>query len=163
MLSEDANDKTVNLVVRVSKLSGRALLNAIKLILAEIKKDSKMPSDKKVKHGRTTLKQLSQKNDGLSTFELKSPDLRLLNRCMKKHGVDFAVAKDGKGKYTLFFKGKDVDAVTHAFEKYAKTVIKRDKGWPSITERFEAAKDMAKTLSKNKGKEKNRNRGGLER
>jgi hypothetical protein len=39
---------------------------------------------------------------------------------MKQNGVDFAPVKDGKGKYTLFFKGRDADALTHAFTQYTK-------------------------------------------
>jgi len=59
--------------------------------------------------------------------ELKHPDLRLLHRTMKKHNVDFAAVKDGKGKYTLFFKGKDADSVTHAFKQYTQKTCETGK------------------------------------
>jgi len=87
----------------------------------------------------------------------------MLNKIMKKHGVDFAAVKDGKGKYTLFFKGKDKDAITHALKDYAKKLIKLGKSNPSIRPTLNSARVEAQTRSKNKSKEKNRNRGGLER
>jgi hypothetical protein len=163
VLSEDVNDRSVNLAVRVGNLSGRTLRKAIGIILAAIKNNNKMPKDEKVKYGRTTLKQLQRQNDGLSTVELKQADLRLLNKTMKKHGVDFAVTKDGKGKHTLFFKGKDVDSVTHAFEQYAKKVLKQSKDKPGIKATLADAKKISQSLSQNRDKEKNRNRGGLVR
>jgi len=164
MLSEDANERSINLAVRITKLTGSEIKRAIEKWLANRGKGHKQTNETgEIKQGRTTLKELSKSNDGLSTIELKQPDLRLLNSIMKKHGVRFAVAKDGKGMYTLFFKGKDIDSVTHAFEKYAKSVIKRGKECPSITKALAKAKVTAQTLSTNKSKEKNRNKGGLER
>ena len=165
MLSEDTNDKTVNLAVRTSKITGNALKFIIKKLLAELNKKDKpgQLDTEKEKHGRTTLKKLSQKNDGLTSVELSNPDLRMLNKIMKKHGVDFAAVKDGKGKYTLFFKGKDKDAITHALKDYAKKLIKLGKSNPSIRPTLNSARVEAQTRSKNKSKEKNRNRGGLER
>jgi len=165
MLSEDVAEKTENFAVRIAEISKEALKSAINKLLAELGKDGKsMMSDiKKEKHGRTTLKTLSQKNDGLTTIELSNPDLRMLNKIMKKHGVDFAAAKDGKGKYTLFFKGKDKDCVAHALKDYAKKLIKLGKTNPSIRLSLDGARAEALSMSKNMSKEKNRNRGGIER
>ncbi|MDR1066215.1 MAG: PcfB family protein [Clostridiales bacterium] len=44
---------------------------------------------------------------------------------MKKCGVDFSPVKTGKGEYLLFFKGQDVDAMTYAFERYTKKLMKQ--------------------------------------
>jgi hypothetical protein len=163
MLSEDVNDRSVNLAVRVGNISGRGLRKALVKTLAMMKKKNNIPETEKMKHGRTTLKQLQKQNEGLSTIELKHPDLRMLNKIMKKHGVDFAVTKDGKDRHTLFFKGKDVDSVTHAFEQYAKKILKRGKENQPIKRTLTEAKKISQTLSNNRNKEKNRNRGGIER
>lgn len=101
-----------------------------------------------------TLKQLSKQGDGLSTVELQSPNLHLLHHTMKKHNVDFAAVKDGKGKYTLFFKGKDADSITHAFQQYTQKLVKRSKG-QSIGKTLAAAKQAAKTLNAGRDKAKN--------
>jgi len=112
-----------------------------------------------------TLKQLSKHHDGLSTIELTDPNLRLLAREMKKHNIDFAAVKDGKGKYTLFFKGKDVDSVTHALKRYTQQFVRREKGSPaekpSIGKELAEAKEAAKVLNIRLDKVKNRSRGEL--
>jgi len=163
MLSEEANERSINLAIRVGKLSGNTMLKAIRVILADKGKVKSFPDAEKVKRGRTTLKQLKGKNDDLTTIELKNPDLRLINRYMKKDRVEFAAAKDDKGKYTLYFKGKDAESVTHALSKYARTLVKRGKEMPSIGNTLAEAKEVALTVNKNRSKEKNRNKGGLER
>lgn len=111
------------------------------------------------KHGKQTLKQLSKQGDGLSTVELKDPNLRLLYRHMKKHNVDFAAVKDGKGKYTLFFKGKDADSVTHAFKQYTQKLVKQANRKPSIGKTLAAAKAAAQALNAGRDKVKNKYRG----
>lgn len=168
MLSEDANEKSINLAVKVSKVSGKELLKAIEKALVYLKNKNKPGKEKdkteeKVKAGRTTMKQLNERSNGLSSIELKSPDLKMLNGFMKKHGVQFAVAKDGKNTYTLFFKAKDVDSVNHAFGQYARKFLKLNRASPSIRQNLSKARVQAQTHNNNRSAEKNRNRGGLER
>ena len=170
MLSEDTNEKSVNLAFRVGKVTTAQMLKILKALINRAKKGKQNQGGKpqrvkidEFKHGRQTLKQLTKQNEGLSSIELKQPDLRLLGKFMKKHGVDFAAAKDGKGKYTLFFKAKDVDCVTHAFKQYVKTVLKQSKGKPSMKATLDNAKKVAKSFEMGKKKEKNRNMGGFER
>jgi hypothetical protein len=165
MLSEEIVEKTENFAVRIGEISKDALKNAVNKLLEEFEKFDKsvMSGTKKEKHGRTTFKELSQKNDGLTTIELSNPHLRMLDKTMKKHGVDFAPVKDGKGKYTLFFKGKDKDCIAHALKDYAKKLIKLGKTNPSIRMALDSAKQEVQTRSKNIVKEKNLSRGGLER
>ncbi|MDR2654627.1 MAG: PcfB family protein [Oscillospiraceae bacterium] len=44
---------------------------------------------------------------------------------MKKCGIDFSPIKTGKGESLLFFKGRDADAMTHAFNQYTKKLVKQ--------------------------------------
>ena len=80
----------------MGKISAGELRKALEKLLAELKKKQKevtktikaknaekVKKTPEIKRGRKTLKQLSQQNDGLSTVELKDPDLRLLNQTMK--------------------------------------------------------------------------------
>jgi len=162
MLSEDANEKSINLAVRISKTTAIEIRRALdKLIIDLNKKEKGSKRNPSIRYGRTTLKQLSAENDGLSSIELKNPNLRLLDKIARRHGVYFAPLKDGKGKYTLFFKGKDIDSVTHAFTQYSKKVIKQDKGKPPIKVNLDKARTKAKQLEANKSREKNRNRGEI--
>lgn len=169
MLNEEINEKSINLAVRVGQLTADELKKAIEKLLADIE-NGKYPGKSIVernksgkntpglKHGKMTLKQLKKHNDGLSSMELKDPNLRLLYREMKKQDIDFAPVKDGKGKYILFFKGRDVDELTLAFKKYTKKLVRLNKG-PSINATLAAAKQAAQALNNQRGKEKNKDRG----
>jgi predicted DNA-binding protein len=165
-LGDEIAEKDINIAISTGKLSGRILKNAIDKVLAEMEKKNNIlniPKTEKAKHGRTTLKQLQRQSDGLSNIELKNADLRSLNKIMKEHGIRFAVTKDGKGKHTLFFKGKDVDTLTKAFEKYSRKLLKLGKNTPSIGQTLALALKQSQTLNNNRTVERNRNRGGLER
>jgi len=166
-LGDEIAERDLNLAISIGKLTGRTLKSAIKKILAELELTKKnmfnVPNTEKAKHGRTTLKQLQRQSDGLSNIELKNADLRSLNKIMKEHGIRFAVTKDGKGKHTLFFKGKDVDTLTKAFEKYSRKLLKLGKNTPSIGQTLALALKQSQTLNNNRTVERNRNRGGLER
>ena len=167
MLSEDVNEKTINIAVRIGDISKNALKAAVQKVQAKLDKEkqkrNEMVGSIKEMLGSTTFKELSQKSNGLTTVELSNPDLRMLNKTMKKHGVKFEPVKDGKGKYILFFKGQNKDCIYNALNDYSKKLIKLGKPNPSIRMNLDSAKAEALTMGKNKSKEKNRSRGGLER
>jgi hypothetical protein len=152
----------INLAVRVGSFAYGELRKAVDKLLAELEKGQKMPTakDKKpeLKHGKMTLKQLQKHNEGLSTVELTDPNLRQLHKAMKKDGVDFSAVKDGKGKYTLFFKAKDVDTLTHAMKRYTQKLVKIENR-PSIASVLAAAKKLAQSLNNQLDKVKNKSRG----
>jgi len=164
-LHEDINEKALNLAGRVGKMTADELKKLFDKMLADLtnpqsKSKTAAKGDKppEPKRGKQTLKQLSKQNAGLSTVELKDPNLRLLNSTMKKHGVDFAAVKDGKGKYTLFFKGKDADTLTHAFKQYTGKLTQRANK-PSISKTLAAMKAAAQALNAGRDKVKNRDKG----
>ena len=159
-LHEEVNDKSVSLAVRVGTLAAGEIRKAMDNALADWKKGRQSKNTPKrtesVKHGKQTLKQLSKQNAGLSSVELKTPDLRLLYGAMKRNSVDFACVKDGKGKYTLFFKGRDADAIKRGFQQYTRKLTTRK---ASISKVLMAMKELAKTLNDGIEKVKNRSRG----
>jgi predicted DNA-binding protein len=167
-MHEEINEKSMTLAARVGKATADELRKAIEKLLADLKNRSKtnntVKSEKtpELKHGKQTLKQLSKHHDGLSAVELKEPQLRLLYREMKRHNVDFTAVRDGKGKYTLFFKGKDADSITHAFNRYTAKVVKRDNK-RSIGKDLAATKAALQKLNQNRDKEKNRSKGARDR
>ena len=164
-MQEEINEKSFALAALVGKLTANEIKKAMEKMLADLtnpqnknKAATKSNSTPEVKRGKQTLKQLSKQNAGLSSVELKGPNLRLLNRTMKQNGVDFAPVKDGKGKYTLFFKGKDADAITHAFKQYTGKITQRANK-PSISKTLTAAKAAAQSLNTGRDKAKNRDKG----
>ena len=137
MINEDITQRECNLAVRVGSIAYNELKKALEKLLAYLeqgknntlnKPDKTHAANKtpELKKGKQTLKDLQKHGEGLSTIELKDPNLRELYKSMKKDGVDFAPVKDGKGQYTLFFKAKDVDTLTHALKKYTQKLVKLD-------------------------------------
>ena len=170
MINEELTDREINLAVRVGSTAAAELRKALEKVLAQLQgkekppeasKDPKTPQDPALKTGKQTLKQLHKHNEGLSSIELKDPNLRALYKEMKKNDIDFSVVKDGKGKYTLFFKGKNADEMTNAFKRYTeKTVARAEK--KAIKTELKEAKAATKDLDKGRDKVKNKSKGAQE-
>lgn len=79
-----------------------------------------------------------QQGSGASTIEVSSASIRTFERVARKYGVDFAVRKDSaaeKPRYLIFFKARDADAMTAAFQEYTAKVVQREKK-PSVREQL---------------------------
>ena len=159
MLHEEVNREEMQLGAKVANLTAREIKKALdKLIaqLTELKKNNKqLPT---IVHGKQSLKELSAQNTGLSSMELKDPNLRQLNREMKKAGIDFAPVKTGKGEYLLFFKGRDADTMTHAFNQYTKKLVKQAEK-PSIRKVLSDFKEKAAAMNAQRAVTKNKDKG----
>lgn len=139
-MQEEIISKSVEVGFRISNLTLDLILKGLDAIAKDlgkkpdekpieaakdgkISKEPKTPKVPELKQGKQTLKQLHKHNDGLSSIELTDPNLRKLHKSMKQADIDFSVMKDGKGKYTLFFKGKNADEMTNAFKRYTSQVV----------------------------------------
>ena len=192
MINEDMTERELNLAVRVGNTAAEELRKALEKLIAKLEqlkhsngsqgqsKDlSNNPSNNQsshstqsqsyssnknseLRHGKQTLKQLHQHNEGLSSVELKSPNLRKLRQSMKKYDIDFACVKDGRDKYTLFFKGKNAEEMTHAFKRYTGQMVKTaDK--KAIKADLKEAKAQARLLDNGRDKVKDRSKGVRDR
>jgi vacuolar-type H+-ATPase subunit E/Vma4 len=161
-MQDEINEQSMTIAGRVAETTATELKRIVDKLLAEIQAQTgKTLSSVKgdgIKHGKQTMEQLAKHNAGLSSVELKDPNLRQLYKTMKQNGVDFAPVKDGKGRYTLFFKGRDADALTHAFSQYTKKVTERAVR-PSIRSTLAAMAQAAKTLNDSRDKVKNLDKG----
>ena len=135
-MQEEIVDKSVDVAVRIANLTLGQILKGLDAIIKGLEKkqeektpdqpkEPKPPKEPELKHGKQTLKQLHKHNEGLSAIELKNPNLRQLQKSMKKADIDFSVVKDGKGKYTLFFKGKNAEEMTNAIKRYTGQIVNR--------------------------------------
>ncbi|GHU79963.1 transposase [Clostridia bacterium] len=159
-MQDEVNDKTINLCVQIAKLTTGELKKAAEKMTAELTKPATGKDGKttELKHGKQTMKQLDRHNAGRSSIELTDPNLRLLKREMNKKSVDFAVEKSGKGKYLLFFKGNDADAMTQAFNSYTQKLVKQAEK-PSIKKTLSKMKAAALEQNAGRDKDKHKSRG----
>ncbi len=88
----------------------------MKALLAQMKKQHDRQNSP---HGKQTLKQLMKQNAGVSNIEITEGNIKAFESTAKKYGIDFALKKDSTEsppRYLVFFKGRDADALTAAFQ-----------------------------------------------
>lgn len=149
-MQEDVEQKTLMLIVNGSKFTGRLLKAAITKYMAyrkEVRMEKRRKRETPVAHrGKQTVKQLTQQNQGVSNIDFKDKEIRQFERIARKYGVDYAVKKDrstSPPKYLIFFKGRDADAITAAFQEYMGRKLRRASR-PSVLARLEHYKSMAR-------------------
>ena len=149
-MQEDVENKTLTLVVSGTKFTGRLLKAAITKYMAyrkEVQLEKQRKLEMPVAHrGKQTGTQLTQQNQGVSNIDIQDKEIRQFERIARKYGVDYAVKKDrstSPPKYMIFFKGRDADAITAAFQEYMGRKLRRETR-TSVLERLEQYKDMAR-------------------
>ena len=139
-MQEEVTGKSVALIIDGAKMSEQVLEKALQKFLEAQK--NKSP---KMHRGKQTLKQLAGQNAGLANIEISDKNIKAFTHVAKKYHVDFALKKDTTTeqlRYLVFFKSRDADAITAAFQEFASRKMGRDEK-PSIRERLAQAKEQA--------------------
>lgn len=156
-MQEEVENRSVTLAINTAKLTGRTLKNAI-LKFLEAQKNKSRDSPDPIPHGKQTVKQLAEQNQGMSNIEVTDKNIKSFERVAKKYGVDFAIKKDKSvtpPKYLVFFKARDADALTAAFTEFtAKTVRKAEK--PSVLAQLKKFTELVKNTVTDKVKHRNK-------
>lgn len=147
-MQEEVENRTLTLIVNGTKFSGRLLKAAIGKYMAHRKevKQQKNRDGPVIPHGKQSVKQLVGQGQGVSNIELTDPSIRDFERIARKYGVDYAVKRDRASdppKFLIFFKGRDNDAITAAFQEYAGKKV-RKASRPSVLQRLAAFKNMVR-------------------
>ena len=150
-MQDEINEKVIALSIRTTKLTAEMLQKSIRFMLSQIKKQLDKPVQH---HGKQTLKQLMKQNAGVSSIEITDSNIKAF--ALKKD------ATESPPRYLVFFKGRDADVLTAAFQEFsAKKLTQEQK--PSIRKALSAFKEAAKQLNADRQKVKNQTRGGIER
>ncbi len=156
-MQDEINEKTVAISIKATKLTAQTLQKALKLLLAQMKKQH---DKNKIPHGKQTLKQLARQDAGLSNIEITEGNIKDFESTAKKYGVDFALKKDSTEnppRYLVFFKSRDADALTAAFKEFSAKKLVRDKK-PSIRKLLSKLKEAAKSRNAQRDKVKNKDK-----
>jgi len=154
-LQEQVNEKTVALSVKAARITGRLLAQAMRAFL----KKAREPT---MSHGKQSVKSLAKQGASLSNIEISGDNIGSFSRIARKYNVDFALKRDDAKmppKWLVFFKAKDADALTAAFNEYSKIQLKYKERKPSLLASLEKAKELAKQIA---APVKNRGKGGHE-
>ena len=156
-MQDEINEKTVAISIKATKLTAQTLQKALKLLLAQMKKQH---DKNKIPHGKQTLKQLARQNAGLSNIEITEGNIKEFESTAKKYGVDFALKKDSTEnppRYLVFFKSRDADALTEAFREFSAKKLQRDKK-PSIRKLLSKLKEAAQSRNAQRDKVKDQDK-----
>lgn len=118
-MQDEVRDKSVALVVNVGKRGGRLTEEMLKWAIREYRKHANEPA-----RGKQSVKELIRQDAGVQNIEITDKNIKSFEKVARKYGVDFAVKKvPSEGKYLVFFKARDADALNAAFAEYtAKTL-----------------------------------------
>lgn len=139
-MQEEVTGKAVALIIDGAKMSEQVLEKSLQNFLEAQK--NKSP---KMHRGKQTLKQIARQNAGLINIEISNKNIKAFTHVAKKYHVDFALKKDTTAeqpRYLVFFKSRDADAITAAFQEFASRKMSRDEK-PSIRERLAQSKEQA--------------------
>ena len=96
----------MQLAAKVGKLTYEEIKKALEKLIAELKTDIHKAQHPDPTHGKQSLKELAAQNAGLSSIELTDPNLRQLNREMKKCGiVNGRIKMHKKGEEKMYKSG----------------------------------------------------------
>ena len=129
-MQEEVENRTVNLAISTTKLTGRTILNAYRLWkshhnAAKAKNAAEMAKEDTTPHGKQTIQELIGQNQGVSSIDIQNTNIRDFEKIANKYGVDYAITRDKSvtpPKYMVFFKARDADALTAAFAEYKELV-----------------------------------------
>lgn len=155
-MQEEVTQKTIAFSIKSAKLTIQVLQAAARKFL-----ETQNKGKTKLHHGQQSLKQLKKHGADLSNIEITEANIGAFKPCAKKYGVDFTLRKDKTTQpphYVVIFKAKDADNLDLAFREFtAKTLSKEQR--PSIRKVLSAVKQKAAAQTKQRAKEKIKERG----
>lgn len=148
-MQEEIENRTMNLAISTTKLTARGIIRLAAKGLAYIKRKSREAALKNEKpNGRQTIQQLIGQNQGVTNIDISQTDLKGFEKYARKYGVDYAITKNKSvfpPKYLVFFKARDADAMTAAFNAYSAEVLAKSKR-PSTLSKLHKLIDAVKSI-----------------
>ncbi len=133
-INEDVARQSISLTVSTTKLTGRILLKIIRAFMRHIRNKRRYPN---IPRGKQTVKQLAKQGQGVSTLDMGDDGIKHFDHVMRKYGVDYAITKDKSTvppTHTIFFKGRDGDAIMNAFKAYTAKITRTNEKPSVLTE-----------------------------
>ena len=112
-MQEEVENRTVNLAISTTKLTGRTIIAGIRKYLQHREKVKMKKTRDPAVHGKQSVKQLLGQNQGATNVEIDKESIRDFEKLAKKYGVDFAVRKDmsvDPPRFLVFVRSKDADS-----------------------------------------------------
>lgn len=137
-MQEEVEQKTVTLAVNAAKFTGRVLKQAISRYVHNTK--TKKQQKTSAKSGRVTMRQLQKQYGDLRSVTVDDENTRAFERIARKYHVQYKVYRCEKGKYQIFFKSPNAEAMNAAFEELLKAKMRKADREP-ITQTLQKLKE----------------------
>ena len=155
-MQEEVTQKTIALAISTTKMTSAVLAKALRKLLEEQKnKSHQLPK------GKQTLNNLMKQNTAISNLVITYDNIKAFSSTAKKYGLDFSLKKDSSTdppRYLVFFKGRDADVMTAAFQEFTAKRLSQEKK-PSIRKLLSSMKELAKQKSKVLDRSRQKDRG----
>lgn len=143
-MQEQVERESLAISVNATKLTSRTLA---RVFIAVAHKIQEKYNESQTPHGRQSVKKLM--NHGVATNSISldggKKETELFDQMARKYNVDYAFHKVEPGKYLLFFKAGQADAITACFSEYSKRVMARGAGRPSILAQLQKLTDRIRS------------------
>lgn len=140
LAEEEVSRRTVALTVNASKLTARVLAQALQTAARKIRQERQAH---KTPYGKQTVRQLMGHGEATSSIPVDAP--ALFDRAARRWNVDYAFYQTEPGKYLLFFKSKQADAITACMSDYSRRVLKQSRSRRApVLERLKRAQERAR-------------------
>ena len=147
-MQEEVENRTINLAISTTKLTGRSIVAGIRKYLQHREKVKARKGKDTGVHGKQTVKQLLSQNQGATNVEIDKSGIKDFERLAKKYGVDFAVRKDKSvdpPRYLVFVRSKDADALDAICKEHQARSLTKDKK-PSVLAQLKKFKEMVAAI-----------------
>ena len=149
-MQEEVENRTVNLAISTTKLTGRMIVAGIRKGLNHLERRKAQKNRDPAIHGKQTVKQLLGQNQGATNVEIDKTGIKDFERLAKKYGVDFAVRKDKSVdplRYIVFVRAKDADALDVICKEHQAMAMTKGKK-PSVLAQLKKFKELVAALPK---------------
>ncbi|MCD8225419.1 MAG: PcfB family protein [Clostridiales bacterium] len=146
-MQEEVENKTINLMISTTKLTGRTLMTGYRKYMQYRAKEK---SKEEIPHGKQSVKKLIGQGQGVSSLDISTTGIRDFERIANKYGIDYAIKKDQSvrpPKYLVFFKARDADALAAAFNEYQAKRLNREEK-TSVLAQLNKFKELVAVLPK---------------
>ena len=147
-LQEEVENRTINLAVSTTKLTGQSIVAGVRKYLQY--RDRSKATKETNPHGKQTVKQLLRHNQGATNTEIDKSDLKNFERLAKKYGVDYAVRKDKSvdpPRYLVFVRAKDADVLDAICKEHVAQTMNKGKR-TSVLKQLEKLKAVVASIPK---------------
>ena len=149
-MQQEAEERTVGLVVQSSKMTASLFMRAIEYYLR--KQENKKVKNISHKAKKVRVKDIIKDGAGVSNVEIQDKSIRQFERLAKRNGVKYAIKKDKSTNpptFYIFFKSKDSEMIEYTLKQFTKKQLSKGKK-PVIKEKLMKFKELSKAMKNRK-------------